>query len=478
MKPVRRLPIVVALAVALLAAVAAGNHDAATSARPGGPSDAAAIAPAGATATAWFCPGVPTPVAADRENISVANTGDRATDVDITVMPDDGSDPLRQAVSVAAHSVQVINRPALGVAGGVVVESFSRSIVVESSVEAADQLDMNPCATTTSRDWYFASGTTVRGAEQWLVLFNPLGIDAKVDLTFATDAGRKAPSTLQGVDVARRSRVMLKINDDVQNQARNGVEIKSRVGRVVAEQTIVFDARSGATGLARTLGVVAPSRSWVFPYARSINGSTTRIEISNPGSRDAEVSVQVVTTKSDSHVAPFVAVVGAQHAAAVQIGGCTGTPGEACVAVDDDLTYAVQLDTDVDQPIVAEETTTRADAGSEVGVTNTSGTARGARTWLFARSRVADEHGAVLALVNSGGAAVRASVALVHDGKVDKLPELQGVTVAPSRPTIITLNELAATDAAVIVTATGPIAAQRMLFGAAEQAVSPGVVQR
>ena len=62
-------------------------------------------------------------------------------------------------------------------------------------------------------DWYFADGTTVRGTQQYLALFNPFGDDAIVDVTFLTDTGVQEPDALQGVVVPRRSRVSIPVHD-------------------------------------------------------------------------------------------------------------------------------------------------------------------------------------------------------------------------------------------------------------------------
>jgi hypothetical protein len=478
-KSTRQLPIIVALLAVLLVAIVIGNRDNATHASAPQQEDAAAVATPGTRSSAWFCPGVPASVPADRETISIANTGDDPARVDLTIWPDDGSAAVQQTIDVAPSSVSVNGRAALGVPGGLVVETFSPSIVVESGIEAADQLAINACASVTSTAWYFAAGTTVRGAEQWLMLFNPLGTDAKVDVTVASDEGRKAPTGLQGLDVGRHRRVAVKLNDHVQNQARVGIELHTRVGRVVAEQTTIRAATSGATGTMRALGVVAPAPNWVFPFAQAVANSQTIVALSNPGTRDAEVDVQVVSTSADVVVPPFTTTVAADRVVFVQIGGCAGTPDEVCVPIDvPDLTYSVQVSSDDTQPIVAEQVVSRADVNAESGVSTTAGVAREAKGWVFARSRVADEHATILALVNSGTAEVQASVALVHDGVVDELPELQGVTVAPSRPTIVTLSDLSPTDAAVVVTATGPVSVQRTLFGAAEQSTAMGIPER
>ena len=78
-----------------------------------------------------------------------------------------------------------------------------------------DDFAIEPCSRSAGPDWYFAAGTTVEGSEQYLVLFNPFGDDAIVDVSFLTDTGVQEPDGLQALVVPRRSRITIPVQDSV-----------------------------------------------------------------------------------------------------------------------------------------------------------------------------------------------------------------------------------------------------------------------
>ena len=95
--------------------------------------------------------------------------------------------------------------------------------MVQAGAESGSQLDLVPCADNASADWYFAAGTTVRGASQWLVLDDPYSADARVDVTLRTDTGLQQLPGLQGIDVPGRSRVVIAMQDQAVRQPRVAV---------------------------------------------------------------------------------------------------------------------------------------------------------------------------------------------------------------------------------------------------------------
>ena len=84
-----------------------------------------------------------------------------------------------------------------------VVEVFGGQAVVEHEVRSRNDFAVGPCAREPSRHWFFADGTTERGAEEWLALFNPFGDNAIVDVSFLTEDGFQAPGETQAVVVPR-----------------------------------------------------------------------------------------------------------------------------------------------------------------------------------------------------------------------------------------------------------------------------------
>src|SRR5262249_11185359 len=156
------------------------------------------------------------------------NIASTDTDVAMTVWPDGGKPPVQRSQRVAAHSVRTLRRADLGPAGPVVVEGFDRDIVVEAGIQTENALAITPCATRAATEWLFAAGATPRGVNQWLVIDDPFAADAKVDVLLRTTEGLRQPEALHGLDVARRSRVIVPIHEHAVRQNLVSVEVRAR----------------------------------------------------------------------------------------------------------------------------------------------------------------------------------------------------------------------------------------------------------
>ena len=85
-------------------------------------------------------------------------------------------------------------------------------------LEHGGDVGVESCTRTAAPDWYFASGTTVDGSQHDVLLFNPFGDDAIVDVSFITDTGTQEPAGLQALVIPRRSRVTIPVQDSVLRQ--------------------------------------------------------------------------------------------------------------------------------------------------------------------------------------------------------------------------------------------------------------------
>ena len=132
-----------------------------------------------------------------------------------------------------------------------------------TSLEHDGDVGVESCTRTAAPDWYFASGTTVDGSQQELLLFNPFGDDAIVDVSFITDTGAQEPAGAAG---ARRAATVAGHGPRAglgAAPAHVAAHVHARTGRVVAEQTQIFDdvVVDGASlnGIALSLGTTAPA---------------------------------------------------------------------------------------------------------------------------------------------------------------------------------------------------------------------------
>lgn len=479
-RSVRRLPVVVALLVVLVAALAAGDPEPPRPPEAPSTRNAVALPASGARSSAWYCPGAPpsdaVPVAT---GVSITNTGMRDTAAVITVMTDGGRVASRR-IKLPAGTVVPFRPSEMTdiVNPAIVVEPFSAEVVVEQDVWTRDDLAAGPCATQPAAHWYFANGTTVRGVEQWLILFNPFGDDAIVDLSFHTDEGRKEVEALRGIDVPRHSRVAVRIHDHVRRQAYVAAEVTSRVGRVVAQQSQVFLPDSGRSGITSSLGSPSAALEWWFPFGHRRSGETRTIGISNPGDLDTEVDVQVFA-EGDAFIEPVTVSIPRRSAVLVNLGDCgEGTP--SCVNVPRNLAYQALVSSATDVLIVAEELAVYADADVPVGAMSSLGGRGTSRRWVFGRSRYANERRSNLVIGNPGADPVEVTVTLVRDGELRVPSQLDAFTIDAGRRVVVDLSSIEpeAGDAGVVVDASQPVVAAQAVIRSKGISVHSGIPER
>ena len=224
--------------------------------------------------TSWYCAeGTSTPDGRADETVLIASVADTAAEATVTVMPGGDTAPVSRTVHldpreekrVRVADVLATPEPA------VVVEVVGGQAVVAHELVANGDLATEPCARGAASDWYFADGTTLKGAQQYLVLFDPFGDDAIVDVSLVTDDGVQEPDALQAISVPRRSRVTIPVSDLVPRQRSVAVHVHARTGRVVAERTQIFDGTASdgevvRQGIAVSMGALSPRREWYFPY--------------------------------------------------------------------------------------------------------------------------------------------------------------------------------------------------------------------
>lgn len=475
---VPRMPLVVAVLLLIATAAALGDAGPRKPLASRSESDPVAMPAEGARSSAWYCPGGPGSDAADvREAVTLTNVGDTDTSAAVTVLA--GGESTRQKVAVPAGTVLSVRPQDLSDAPhpGVIVEPFSGEVVVEHGVWAQDDNEIVPCATQPSAQWYFANGTTERGAELWLLLFNPFGDDAIVDISFFTDEGRQEPEGLRGFEVPRRSSVAVKVHEQVRRQHLVATVVDARVGRVVAEQSQLFLTDSGRTGITRSLGAVEPSLEWWFASGYRMRGGARSIGIANPGDLDTEVDIQVVAD-GDAIIEPVTVALPSQSATSVVLGACGGEAASPCVRVPSELGYSVVVSAVGDLPVVAESIETWTDEDEFTGATSLIGSREPARQWVFGRSRIRNERGGTLVVLNSGSEPVEVSVSVVLPGGAVEPSDAQGVEIAPGDRWAVRTDDLTTEDAGLVVTATGPVMAERLVTLGSAASRAAGVPDR
>jgi hypothetical protein len=416
---------------------------------------------ANAVETAWYCAeGTSNPGGRADERIFVTNVDQRVAHARITVMQGPDQAAKVKSVDVAPGSLASVRvADILAIAEpGVLVEVTGGRAIVTHSVTGTGDAGFGPCARDAAPQWHFAAGTTVKGAQLFLALFNPFADDAIVDIDFFTSSGPLAPGDLQGFVVPAHSRITVPVQDQARRTDLVATEVRARRGRVVAEQTQTLDGTDGRKGLALSLGTPQLATHWEFANASISAGRTQTMVIANPASVPSTATIR---TRLDGGVLePETVNLPAQTAVAVDLGRRVPPGVGFSVAVEGRL------------PIVAESfVAVQAPKPSALrGIATTIGTGRFARRWVDAPARATNASQDSIAVLNPGPGSVTFRLSVIRAGRTSVPPTTDRVLLAPGKRKVIDLGVLKVpTDAFVIVDASGPVVVER------ESAAMPGI---
>jgi hypothetical protein len=366
----RRIPVVVVLVGLLVAAIAAGDRRVKPDAGVREPTVAAALPAAAVRSSAWYCAGGPVGPGASGDRVTISDLGSRQVRVAVGVMV------ARRAVAerlltVAARSSRTLRVAQFSRTPGaaLVVQPLGGNVVVEQAFAVNGDVAMAPCATRTSSSWYFAAGSTVGGAQQWLSLLNPFAVDAVVDVEAYTENGLRSPGSLQGLVVPAGSRLAVRVDRTVAEQRTVAVGVHARNDAgIVATEALIRSRSGNLADASLSLGAFTPASTWMFSDNRSRTGARQQLVLADPGDVDATVRVSVVADVS-AVIEPQVVRVPATSAVTVDLG-----------TVPAGVTYTLVVHSVV--PIVAE--TRDGYVGEFPGLVSEVGATAPARRWAFA----------------------------------------------------------------------------------------------
>jgi len=439
------------------------------------------VAGADTVSATWYCAeGTGATGGRADETIFIANEGDAEARAVVTVMPGGQVGPESRRVTVprgaqvrvsVSSVLQAPEQPGdagLMVGPGVVVEVFGGRSVVEHEIEGENDLAVGPCARQAGTDWYFAGGTTERGAEENAALFNPFPDDAIVDLTFATDAGFIAPADLQSIAVPRRSRITVPIGNFVLRQAQVALHAHVRTGRIVAERSMTFTAENETRrGLTLSLGAPRPEPSWSVPGVVPEDGALHSLLVANfdPAATEVEVSSR---SEQQPSASPKRVPVGGRSVAAVGLAslGGSGAP------------FAVDVRTTRPSPVVVEELASWGPPNAGTGSATSLASPVRARGWTFAVGRLAPEDVATISVFNPGSARTTVKL-LAYASGGGAAPGSAGEVAVPARGQAqFDLGDLGvAPDQVVVVRADAPVVAARRILGPTGASLALGVAE-
>lgn len=454
----KRIRVLVVLALLLVAGGVFDRYDrptggwGATLATGGMPE----AAPGSALSSTWYCAGgsgkADSPFVG---GLTLANPTDHTVEGTITVVPDQG-EAKTVPVTVAPSATTAVSYadvvPAAYV--GALVDLDSGQVVVEHWVGSAAGTSVAPCASRASRDWYFAAGATARDAQLVLSLYNPFPEDAIVDLSFATNEGRAAPAAFQGIVVPAGRVVARDLGEHVRRRDVIATHVRSRAGRLVADQLLVRTA-PGEAGVSVRLGAPATALEWYFPDGFYTDGITEKYTLFNPS--DAEAMVDLEVTLDEGAAEPFELTVPPHGVVTVT------PPTEERLPKGVGRSAVVRVYNDVG--VIAERSIGATAPAPRAGRADVLGATRTARLWAFAYGAVGPTRDQWVVVHNPGALEARVSFTALADGQALALEGLQNVAVGAGQRRAFRIGEYVQREAlSLVVRSTADVVVERSVF--------------
>jgi hypothetical protein len=441
------------LLVAALVDGSGSESDAGTGAVVTGPR----VPSADAVETAWYCAeGTGNPGGRADERVFIANVDRRPGRARVSIMQGPDVAPKVTEVSLPPGALSSLRVGDIVPSGepGVLVEVTGAQAVVSHSITGNRDGGVGPCARDASTTWHFAAGTTVRGAQLFLALFNPFADDAIADIGFLTQGGPLAPEDLQGFVIPARSRVTVSVHDFARRDDLVSTEVNVRRGRVVAEQSQTLDGTDKRRGLTLSLGAPALTRRWEFANGAVGNGRTESLVLANPDSLPTNATVR--TRLDGGALEPETVSIPARSSIVVDVGRRI-PPG-----------IGFSLRVDGRTPIVAETLDVQGEPAptSQRGIATEMGSPHPARRLIDVPARATGTSQDAIAIANPNGRKAVARVRVWSAGKATTPPSLERIELAPGKRTVIDLVRLKVTESAFVeVTSDLPVVVDRSSAG-------------
>lgn len=380
-----------------------------------------------AVAATWYCAGgTATGDGIAELSLLLANDDRRGATAEVTFLGDEGQDEVTQ-VDVPAHGrARVVASDEVEAAWvGAIVEVRGGRVGVDREVTGPLGFDASSCSAVTSDRWFVPSGSTLRGAEEYLTLFNPFPDAASVDISFATDTGARTPRSLRALSIPGRSVRTVALADIITNRAEVAATVRSRSGRVVVDRVQTYDgtgdpigtgeAAAPPQGLVSTPAIPVRAPRWIFPGARISTGVTTQIAVYNPGSQTAEVDVALSyqDPKLNPEIEPIALTIRPREQAIVTLNDVPG------ILSDLDLWVDVRSLDGV--PVVAERLSFFGPDASRQGATASAGSPIAATDWMVAQGGATRSRSATVQVVNPGDTSAIITVITLSEGDRDVL---------------------------------------------------------
>lgn len=336
MNSLRRVPVVVILAIVLIATGVLSSV--AKSSNPSALPRGLALNSL-AESTALYCTGLSSVAQGSPGRVTFTNTTGASHLINIEIVSDTGVKVTRTtnlapytSISINAGAAQHGNFFGVGaqVSGGGVVG-------VEVTNNNASE---TPCISTGVTSWSAAGFDTTVGSHAELSIYNPTATPAVFDIDAYTASGEMVPAKYQGIAVGAHGEADIDLGTQVVDTANVGIHVNVLRGTL----DIVGVQKSGSV-VSLVSGVTNDTMSVQFPSVTTAQNATAQVRLFNPGSSPANVSFAI-------NLAPFkvpnqTVTVPANSSALATITPNTAIPaaGYAVVAVRSDQPVVASLAT-------------------------------------------------------------------------------------------------------------------------------------
>lgn len=318
-------------------------------------------------------------------------------------------------------------------------------------------LGASRCSRDAGRHWYFPYGSSARGFNEWIVLYNPFPDEAVVRVTFLSEAGQRTKGALSDVAVPAGRVTSLRVNDYILQQRGLGAEVIALRGRVVAWQTVFEQAEEKPSGASITLGAPDLASDWYFPAGAIGKGLEERISIINPGDGEAIVTVSLVSdTKAIQP--PDLVEMAIPRRTSREIDLSEVVKGEELGGV----SVAVRS---VNKVPIAAQRTVFYGQGAFKGFTSEMGAPQASTSWWVGPAAAkADNDSLILMNASQDEASVEVTL-FPLEGQPISGGTLEGLTIPPGGRLRVPLQDLTGgRAAAAVVTSTVDVVAERIVY--------------
>ncbi len=198
---------------------------------------------------------------------------------------------LRLLTIPAAQSAGKQSAPALQ--GWSVAAAGVMAQALEAEVATGSGLGTVRCGEPGSDLWFVGPGQNSGATQIQLDLMNVDALAASVNVTLVTDAGQIAAGPDTAITVPAHQTVTQSLSSAAAGSSVVAIRVQTSIGRVAAD----VSEETAAGGAAAWLPATAPPSTQLLIPGLAKSGSAAKLFIVVPGSANAQISVQAITSQ-------------------------------------------------------------------------------------------------------------------------------------------------------------------------------------